>query len=224
MGEMSSVAKPNEDNLRGGDGFKRTGTQVQLQAGLPTVGLAKVGAGGGSRTLFSCLGSTRDSRYTTPAGNRVPIPAKSRRVDKTALQSPPGLGAKRGSTAVGAHCTPDAGGGNQRPAEVRTPSDSGGRWDSSRSTEAITGRISLWVKQGDQIVSALYGKINEGFRLAPNSPKTCGISISYYLTLRLLTAIWSSPATAFSKIFPKAKPRMCRDLPWRLSSQKETYL
>jgi hypothetical protein len=36
-------------------------------------------------------------------------------------------------------------------------------------------------KQGDQIVSALYGKINEGFRLAPNSPKTCGISISYYL-------------------------------------------
>ena len=46
------------------------------------------GAGGGSRTLFSCLGSTRDSRYTTPAGNRMLIPAKSRGVDKTALQLP----------------------------------------------------------------------------------------------------------------------------------------
>ncbi len=86
MGGMSSVAVPMEDNLRGGDGFKRTGPQVQLQAGVPTVGLAEVGAGGGNRTLFSCLGSTRDSRYTTPATNRRPIPAKTRRVDKTALR------------------------------------------------------------------------------------------------------------------------------------------
>jgi hypothetical protein len=36
-------------------------------------------------------------------------------------------------------------------------------------------------KQGDQIVSALYGKINAGISLAPNAPQTCGISIFYYL-------------------------------------------
>jgi hypothetical protein len=36
-------------------------------------------------------------------------------------------------------------------------------------------------KDGDKIVSALYGRINQGLQLAPNSPKTCGISIYYYL-------------------------------------------
>src|SRR5262245_3822934 len=30
-------------------------------------GLQLIGAGGGSRTRFSCLGSTHNSRYTTPA-------------------------------------------------------------------------------------------------------------------------------------------------------------
>ncbi len=36
-------------------------------------------------------------------------------------------------------------------------------------------------KQGDQIISALYGKINAGIELHPSSSKTCGISIFYYL-------------------------------------------
>ena len=37
------------------------------------------------------------------------------------------------------------------------------------------------VKQNDRIVSALYGKIKEGFQLAPSNSKTCKVKLAYYL-------------------------------------------
>ena len=37
------------------------------------------------------------------------------------------------------------------------------------------------VKRGGQIVSALYGRINEGIYLHPGSSPTCGIHLNYYL-------------------------------------------
>ncbi len=36
-------------------------------------------------------------------------------------------------------------------------------------------------KSGEQIISALYGKLSAGVELHPASSKTCGITISYYL-------------------------------------------
>jgi hypothetical protein len=76
LNEMSSFAEPMEDSLREADGFKQTGTQVRLQAGLSAVGLAKAGGGGGIRTHGTLSGTpdfesgTIDHSATPPAWRR----------------------------------------------------------------------------------------------------------------------------------------------------------
>ena len=42
------------------------------------------------------------------------------------------------------------------------------------------------VEKDGKIVSALYGKISEGFQLSPENAKTCGIRLSYYLNPKSL--------------------------------------
>jgi hypothetical protein len=37
------------------------------------------------------------------------------------------------------------------------------------------------IVQGGQIISALYGKMSEGFSLAPLASKTCDVQLNYYL-------------------------------------------